>query len=36
MKVSKETEAVGLPGGLVVKTSCFKCRRPEFNPWLGN
>ena len=23
------------PGGPVVKTLCFHCRGPRFNPWLG-
>ena len=23
------------PGGLVVRTPCFHCRRREFNPWSG-
>ena len=26
----------GLPGSPVVMASCFQCRRPGFNPWLGN
>ena len=24
------------PGGPVDKISCFKCRKPRFNPWSGN
>lgn len=24
------------PGGPVVRALCFHCRRPEFNPFLGN
>ena len=26
----------GLPRSPVVMASCFQCRRPGFNPWLGN
>ena len=24
------------PGGPVVKTPCFQCRAPGFDPWSGN
>ena len=27
---------MGFPGGPVVKTPCFQCRRPGFKPWSGN
>lgn len=25
-----------LPGGLVVKTVCFQCRKHGFSPWSGD
>ena len=34
--LNKQTFNREFPAGLVVKTLCFHCQKPEFNPWSGN
>ena len=32
----KTKRSKDFPGGPMVKTPCSQCKRPEFDPWLGN
>ena len=36
LTIKKACRWGNFPGGPVYKISCFQCRRPEFNPCLGN
>lgn len=35
-RLSRLNEGWDFPGGTVVKTPYFQCRRHSFDPWLGN
>ena len=36
-ELGHEREGFGeFPGGPLVRTLCFHCQGPRFNPWLGN